>query len=143
VEALRVAELQEYLNAAGSLLRLLDQAQLLGATAAEWQGAPVRLLKFKLTPTLREKDKKYIKQLDATASLWIGADGLPVAAETRVYVKGRAFLVISFESDEREQFQFARAGDRLVTLRHVRDARGSGGGESHAQQTTATLQITP
>ena len=67
--------------------------------------------------------------------------GRPLGAEQRVHVKGRALLVISFQSDQREEYRFAPAGDRLVVVEHVKEGSGSGGGQSGKERTTATLTI--
>ena len=139
--ALSATRLQDYLNGAPNLLRQLDGAELTGEKADTWQGQPARLLSFKLNPHMSERDRKRIKEMDAAAQVWIGGDGVPLAAESHVNVKGRALLVISFESSSKEEFRFAHVGDRLVVIRHVRENSGSGGGEGGSQKTIATLTV--
>jgi hypothetical protein len=141
MDELTASRLNGYLDAAPELLRKLDDAQLVDETAGMWEGQPVRVLTFKLAPHLNERNRKYIKEIEMTAKLWVGADGVPVAAENRSRAKGRALLVISFESSETEEFRFRRAGNRLVVVRHVREASGSGGGENSHQKTTANLTL--
>ena len=46
---------------------------------------------------VEHEDRKVIKELDATAKVWLGTDGLPFAAESSVRLKGRALVVIGFE----------------------------------------------
>lgn len=82
MEGLKALDVAEYLNGSEELLRTLDQAQVLEDRADAWQGKPARLLRLKLTPRLGQEEKKYIKELDATAKVWLGADGVPVAAES-------------------------------------------------------------
>lgn len=109
------------------------------AKADTWQGKPATRLQLKLTPKLSKQNQKYVKEMVATASVWVGGDGLPLAAETQVHMKGRALLVISFEQDQKESFQFARVGNRLVVTRHSQESSGSGGGESGQTKTVVAL----
>jgi len=141
LSALGVTKVNDYLDAGPTLIRTLEHADLLSETAEDWQGKPARVLAYKLNPQLSEKDRKYIKQLDATARIWVGADGTPLAAERQVHVKGRALIVISFESLEKEEYRFAKSGNRLVVVRHVHEQSGSGGGESNQEKTTTELTI--
>jgi hypothetical protein len=141
VDQLGVTTIAGYLNAAPELARMLEQAELLGAKEETWRGQPARKLTFKLSPPLSEQDRKYVKELDATATVWIDAAGRPLGAEQRMHLKGRALLVISFQSDQREEFRFEPAGDRLVVVEHVKEGSGSGGGQSGKERTAATLTI--
>lgn len=141
MDELNATRLNDYLNAAPGMLLKLEQAQLVEEKAGTWQGKPARLLTFKLTPPLSDHDRKYIKELEVTAKVWLGADGIPVAAESRSRMKGRALLVITFESAEDEAFDFARVGNRLVIVRHVKDSHNSGAGENSQQKTTANLSF--
>jgi hypothetical protein len=123
------------------MLRTLDPAEFVEEKAEAWEGQPARRLTFKLTPRLNERTRKMIKELDATVRIWIGADGLPLAAERRMQLKGRAYLVISFESTELETFRFKHTGDRLVVVRHDKESSGSGAGERNQQRTVANLTL--
>lgn len=139
IEGLKAVEVSDYLSGAEELLRTLEQGQLLEEKAEAWQGKPARLLRFKITPKLSKQNQKYVKELVATASVWVGADGLPLAAETQVRMKGRALMVISFEQDQKETFQFTRIGNRLVVTHHAKENSGSGGGEQGQTKTVVTL----
>jgi hypothetical protein len=141
IEGLKAVEVSDYLNGAEELLRTLEQGQLLEEKAEAWQGKPAKRLKFKLTPKLSKQDQKYVKELEASATVWIGADGLPLAAESQTHMKGRALLVISFEQQQKETFQFAHVGNRLVVVNHVRESNGSGGGERGQSKTVVTLRL--
>lgn len=141
--ALSVPQVLTYLNIARDISSVIDGAEVTGEERAELNGQEVRLLTFKLDPKLDAKNRKYIKEIEATARIWIGADGIPLAAERSHRLKGRAMLVISFEAEESERFEFARAGDRLVVTRHSKEGRGSGAGESNKHKSTATLTIAP
>jgi hypothetical protein len=139
IEGLKAIAVSDYLNGAQELLRTLDQGQLVEEKQEAWQGKPAKLLSFKLTPKLSKQNQKYVKELEATAKVWIGADGLPLAAETQMRMKGRALLVISFEQKQQEAFTFARMGNRLVVTHHTQESSGSGGGERGQSKTVVTL----
>jgi hypothetical protein len=139
IEALKAVEVSDYLNGAPELLRTLEQGQLLEDKAEAWQGKPARLLSFKLTPKLSKQNQKYVKELEATAKVWVGTDGMPLAAETQLRMKGRALVVISFEQKEQEFFAFQRVGNRLMVIHHTKESSGSGGGEKGQTKTMVTL----
>jgi len=105
------------------------------------EGHPVHLLAVKLPLPLSDKDKKFVKESGMTVRLWLGPDGLPLAAETKMALKGRALLVISFETTETEEFRFAVIGHRLVVLRRAKETRSSGAGESNSRKSVATLSV--
>lgn len=141
IDGLKPFEIYEYLNIAGSIMEVLNRAELTEEKSDTWQGRPARRLALKLTLPLSEKDRKYIKEVSADATVWLDEEGWPLAAERRLHIKGRAMLVISFEQKESERFEFGRVAGRLVTLRHEKSSEGSGGGESGGRKTVATLQV--
>lgn len=141
LDGLSPTEVMEYLNGADELLRSLDQAQLQDVKQEAWQGRPARMLVLKLTPKMGEREKKYVKQLEATARIWVGADGVPLAAEQRVKMKGRALMVISFESEQKEEFRFAVSGTRLIVIHHQSEQSGSGAGEQGQRKTQMSLTL--
>lgn len=141
MDGLKPTEVHEYLNIAGSLREVLAYAELTEERTDTWQGRPARRLALKLNPPLSKEDRKYVKELTATATLWLDDDGWPIAAERQLVVKGRALLVITFEQNEHESFEFARVGKRLIAVKHDKSSHGSGGGESGGRKTTATLRL--
>lgn len=141
--ALPSNELAAYLDAA-SLLRLqLEGARVLQDRADTLDGAPARLLVLRVDPPLGPRERRYVKQLDATAWLWLGEDGIPRAAERRVSVSGRALLVVTFEQQHRDVYRFELHGDRLVTVRHESERQGSSAGDPHARASLTTLAVEP
>lgn len=133
--------LQEYFNASEQILQDLDQAVLVEDRADTLDGKPARLLAFKLNPKLGAREKKYIKEMDATARIWLDPGGMPLGAEEQVKLKGKAMVVISFQQEQRDEYRFARFGDRLVTVSHTRESSGSGGGESGASRQVTRLSF--
>ena len=138
--SLDVPGIEEYFNSAEKLLQDLDQAKLVEERADTLDGRALRLLTFTLEPRMSQRERKYIKELEATAKVWIDPEGTPVAAEEFMRVKGRAFVVISFKSEQKNEYRFTRVGNRLVTSRHQHDNSGSGGGESSQGKRTTTLK---
>ncbi len=138
---LGATQIYDYLDASGGLLQRLETATLQSEKEDSWQGQPARLLTLKIEPPLSAEDRKMIKQIEATAKVWIAPDGTPLAAESALRLKGRAMVVISFEHSEAERFTFARAGDRLVITSHQRETADNGGGQHQKSKTTATLQL--
>ncbi|BDU74320.1 hypothetical protein [Mesoterricola silvestris] len=131
--------LQNYFDPGPQILQELDGATLLEERPDTLDGRPLKLLSLKLEPRIGARERKYIKELDATAKVWVDAEGTPVAAETRVKVRGKALLVISFRSEQHDAYRFGRVGGRLVTVHHVHESSGSGGGESGQSRKVATL----
>ena len=136
---LGAGKLNSYLNAAPEILQSLEHAKLIEEKADPWQGRPARLLIFTIDVPLSARDKKIVKEANATAKIWVGADGLPLAAERSFSFKGRAMLVITFESSQLEKLEYARVGNRLVVVRHFEEQNSSGAGESGQQKSTAAL----
>lgn len=141
MDSLNVTTLNEYLNASSKLLRNMEHAELTEEKSERWEGQPARLLVFKVTPQLDERSKKYIKEIESGAKVWLTPDGVPLAVESKSHVRGRAMLVISFESDETETFRFAQVGTRLVVTRHEKLVKSSGAGEHGVRNTLATLTL--
>lgn len=139
LEQLSARDLHDYLDAAPKLLKALENASVVSDTQTELNGEKAQLLQLALAPTLSKSDKKYVKDLKASASVWINANGDPVAAEQSVHIKGRAMLVISFEQKSDEQFAFTRVGDRLIVTEHFAKNEGSGGGENGGSETRASI----
>ncbi len=141
IAGLQPLDLWDGLNGAAALSHTLEGAQELDEKAADWEGKPARLLELKLNPGLSRQDRKYVKDMQATAKVWIGPDGTPLAAQTTTRMKGRAFLVISFEQQSQDDYTFERLGQRLVVLRHTAASSGSGAGQQGASRTITTLQV--
>jgi hypothetical protein len=141
IEGMKALTVDDALDGASHLLRTLENAQLVSVQTGAWQGQPARVLQLKLAPRLSQQDRKYVKDFQATAQVWVGADGTPLAAETETNLKGRAFLVISFQQQEHERFRFVRSGNRLIVIHHADESTGSGGGEHGQQKTVVDLTL--
>ena len=128
-------------SAAPGLSRSLDEAVFKAEKADSWSGRPARLLTFTVPVSkVPEQQRKYIKEFDSTLSIWIGADGTPLASATVTNVKGRAFVVVSFEALDENNSTYGVVGDRLMTLRSENHSSSSGAGERGEQRLVKTLQ---
>jgi hypothetical protein len=138
---LRTLSLARVLDAVPELLRDLADAKLLEDRLEIFEGAPRRMLKIEFTPVVPARDRRYVKDVEATARIWLGPDGIPVAAERTVVLHGRIFLIIGFEIEQRDALRFGRSGDRLVVLRQESDSRSSGAGERRDRHARTALTL--
>jgi hypothetical protein len=136
-------DLANRLDAAVSLRDELSRATLIEEKEDQLDGAPARLLVVKLVPSLQARERRYLKELEAIGRIWLGPDGLPLAAEARLHGKGRIFLVITFETEVKQSWRFMRAGDRLVAVRHEDQRRWGGAGEHGERRSSWVLELLP
>ena len=135
------SEMVPMTSAAQSLARNVEEAVFKAEKADTYAGKPARLLTFSVPlAKLSEQQRKYVKEFDSTLSVWIGTDGTPLGCETHTNVKGRAFVVISFEAVDDTSATYAVVGDRLLTLRSENHSVSSGAGEKGEQRVVKTLQ---
>jgi hypothetical protein len=138
---LRTLSLARALDAVPEMLRDLADAKLLEDGMEPFEGVPTRVLKVQFTPVVAARDRRYVKDVEATARIWLGPDGVPVATERNVLLQGRIFLIIGFEIEQKDSFRFGRSGDRLVVLRQESDSRSSGAGERRDRHAVTTLTL--
>ena len=138
---LRTLGLARALDAVPEMLRWLYDARVLEDRVEPFEGAPTRVLLLQVKPAIASRDRKYVKDVEATARVWLGPDGVPLAADRRVLLKGRIFLIITFEIEQRELLRFGRSGDRLVVVRHESDSRSAGAGERRDRHAVTTLSL--
>ena len=131
--------LQEYFDPAPKLLEDLDEATLVEERADTLDGRPCRLLVLKLDPKLPERTRKYVKELDAGIKVWVDAESTPLAMDLHVKVRGKALLVISFATDQHDEYRYAQVAGHLVVVHHLSENTSSGAGESGQTRKVATL----
>lgn len=135
------SEIVPMTSAAPALSRSLDEAQFKAEKPDSWNGKPARLLTFSIPlDKLPSDQRKYVKDFDAVLSVWVAADGTPLASQTHVAVKGRAFVVVSFDAVDQRDTTYAVLGDRLVALRAESRSTSNGAGEHGEQRVVKTLQ---
>jgi hypothetical protein len=138
---LRTLAIARALDAVPEMLRSLYDARVLEDKVEPFEGAPTRVLLLQVKPAIATRDRKYVKDVEATARIWLGPDGVPLAAERRVLLKGRIFLIITFEIEQKESLRFGRSGDRLLVLRHESTYRSAGAGERRDRIAATTLSL--
>jgi hypothetical protein len=142
--AIEYRDVQNALGAAPWLTRQLRRATFKSETAESWNGQAARKLTFELAlGPLTERERKYIKKHEAALEVWIAADGTPLASKLRESVSGRAFIVVSFESRNEDEWAYTVIGDRLVATRHETRNISSGAGERGESKTVLTVQMNP
>ncbi len=132
----------DLLDAAKGLLRALKNANLQEDRTDTWQGHPVRLLVFSLDDMkdMDESERKHLKSYTHTVSVWMSADGVPLAVKSQTDLKG-SFLLISFENHTQLTRTFTRVGDRLVATHEEILDSGAGAGESGESKTVTELKL--
>ena len=138
---LRTLAVARAFDAVPEMLRWLHDAQVLEDKVEPFEGAPTRVLLLQVKPPIAARDRKYVKDVEATARVWLGKDGVPLATERRVLLKGRIFLIITFEIEQKESLRFGRSGDRLVVVRHESDNRSSGAGERRDRRAVTEVSV--
>ncbi len=138
---LRTLALARAIDAVPDLLRDLADARVVDDRVEPFEGAPTRVLTLRITPVVAARDRKYVKEVEATARIWLGPDGVPVASERRVLLKGRIFLVITFEIEQKDVARYLRSGDRLLVARQQSDSRSAGAGERRDRHALTLLSV--
>jgi hypothetical protein len=138
--ALTLNEVAEVLDCSVSLARDLSLAKLVETRAASYQGRPARLLLLNLTPRLSKEARKHVKNAESTMSIWVGEDGLPLAAERTDRTRG-TFLLLGFENVRKQSWAFGRRGNRLFALRHQVEDSASGLGQSFQNRVLSILSV--
>jgi hypothetical protein len=139
---LNSGELRDMTAAAQTLLRALEKAQFKSERNDTWSGKPARVLTFDLgVDKIAEKDRKYVKSFEGRLEVWLDADGTPLASKAHMHAKGSAFLVLSVDVDNDEDYVYAMAGERLVAVRKEVRTKSSGSGDKSEQRTTHTLTL--
>lgn len=135
-------ELRPMIFAARTLSRLVEKSVFKSEKPETYQGKPARLLSFEIPlETLSEKEREFTKKFEATLSVWIGADGTPLASRTVQNSSNRAFVVVSWNQASEEQNVYAQVGERLVTIRKETKGSGSGMGEKGESRAVKTLNL--
>ena len=140
---LRTLALARSLDAVPEMLRSLHDARVLEDKVEPFEGTPTRVLVLQVKPAIASRDRKYVKDIEATARIWLGPDGVPIATDRRVLLKGRIFLVITFETEVKQAWRYARVGDRLVALRHDDERRWEGAGDRGERKSSAVMELIP
>lgn len=138
---LEFTDLRGMSSAAASLAHAVEDAVFLNEVSDQYAGKPVRRLNFEVPlEKLPQRERKYVRELDAKLSVWIAADGTPLASTVRVKASGRAFIVVRFKHFSEEDRVYSVLGDRLLLVRKEERGGASGAGESQEYKTSLSLQ---
>lgn len=129
------------LRAQADLLEELEKATLVGESPEQLEGRPVRRLRLKLNLDLDEDARKHVKRSTMEATLWLGADGLPLAMERRIDLEVRAMLFIKVWTKVDSRYRFLRVQDRLITTEATDAVEGEAMG--HAFKVRVFTKATP
>jgi len=140
VRRVQALQLVDLVNASSMLTTELLNAQLIDVKPSTWRAKPARVISLRLSPKLSKNESKHIKKMDSTLSVWIGDDGVPLAAENKLYVKA-SLMLISFEQNQTEKWEYARAGDRLITVRYEQDQKSDGFGQHNATHVLEVVRL--
>ena len=137
-------ELRGLSEAAPALQHEIEDARFKGESSDAWAGKPARKLVFEgSVDRLPDDDRKYVREFKLQLSIWIAADGTPLASRRRLDLSGRAFVVVSFEHHSERQRGYAVAGDRLVATSDEDKGSARGAGETQEYRTERSLQVLP
>ena len=137
---IRTLSIVAMLDAAATLDSDLLTAQLTDVKASLYHGKTARVLALKLNPKTSKGSSKHMKSLDAHMSIWLGDDGVPVAAERTVTARV-SFMLISIDSTQTENWTYVRVGDRLVATHHDSSQKTDGFGQHNSSQLAEIVSV--
>lgn len=137
---LDVLKVQTSLDASEELLQELEQARFVEEHPAVWRDRATRQLSFKLEPRFPEEERKALKHLEATLTLWITPEGLPLASATSVAFKASRML-ISLEGTQKEERVFQLQNGRLVVTNRTQEESTSAMGDRTRTRTILSLTL--
>jgi hypothetical protein len=142
MDSFEAALMRSLVDQSGPILRELKTATVESDAKETRNGAPLRKLVLKLNRALSESEKKSVKTITTTLSLWLNDAGLPVCSEEKTDLKGSRFF-ISFDSTEANKKSYQVVGDRLVVTQLETSSAWSVpimGSYSHTNKFTVTVQ---
>jgi hypothetical protein len=140
LQVLNLNEISGDLDCAAPLSQDVSLSHIVEVKPATFAGRAARLVVLALPPRLSAEARKHVKTAESRLSIWVGADGTPLAAEKIEHTRGR-FLVLFFESERKQTWTYARKGNRLYATRHEVSDSASGMGQDYRSSTVATLVL--
>ena len=131
------------LRPAAGLLEQLDKARLVEERPETREGQPVRRLKLVLEMKLEAEAKSKLKKAVHEATVWIGADGLPIAMDQQIEIKTRVLLVATIWTKVDIHIRYQRNQGRLLVLEERSDVQGSAMGKSFSTHETTRCRVLP
>lgn len=137
--ALTIFDIMDALDAASLLLDDLSSATVLEETGGAWEGKPATVVRVKVKPSLATKSR-YVGEPVIELTIWIGSDGIPVAAR-RISTFQAGALFVKAGNVRTERWTFAVAGDRLYATRNEQEDNASAVGKKMTRSHTVTYKV--
>jgi hypothetical protein len=134
---------KDMLHPAEDLLEQLAKARLVEEKPEAHEGRPARRLKLAMDLDLDAEARATLKQADHTATVWIGADGLPLAMNHHIEIRARVLLFASVWTKVDIQRRFQRAQNRLLLLEEQAEVQGSALGKTFGGHDTRRCSVVP
>jgi hypothetical protein len=136
-------DFQEILHPSEGLLELLEKARLLEDRPDTWEGRPARRLKLGLDLDLDPEARSHVKQAVHEATVWLGADHLPLAMDQHLELKLRVLLLANIWTKVDITRKFQRAQNRLLVLEEQAKAQGTAMGKAFSSLETTRCTLLP
>jgi hypothetical protein len=130
IAAASALRLEQTINYAPSLLKVLAIAELRGERSDTYQGKPARVLDIAVPEADPEDEKISMKENSRLLQVWLGEDHLPLAMTITRKVRARVMVFLSVESSSREEIGFGILANRLVLLKREEHGSTQGPGNS-------------
>jgi len=137
--ALTIFDIIDALDAASMLVDDLSDATLLDEKNAPHNGKPATMVRVKVKPSLATQSR-FVAEPRIELKIWVGADGIPVAAE-RVSNYSAGVLFVKLDNTRTEHWDFAVHGDRLYATSNHEDNEATAVGK-HINS-SRTVSYTP
>ena len=140
--ALDAGEALNLLDAAEPLRLSLDKATLIEDKTLTYRGQPAHRLFVQLDLKLPEEGRKAAKSVSANLTLWVGADGVPLAADRDLRIRFSKFF-LSYNVREHAVREYQIAAGHLIVTHTVQESYGSGLGHVEESHSTISLKLLP
>ena len=142
-EDINISEIQNLIAVHEVLIRQLKNAKLVNQSDSRYKEQDAVLLEFDVPPNMSKQQKKYIKKFSSELRLWLNENGLPLASEMHLKLKGRAFMVVSFQLENSETIEYRVYQNRLLSVLKESYSKNSGTSESGETRSVTTLSVLP
>lgn len=140
LSALEADEALNLLDAADPLRLSLDKATLLEDKPVTYRSQPAHRLFVQLDLKLPEEGRKAAKSTSANLTLWVNADGVPLAADRDIRIRFSKFF-LSYTVHEHAVREYQMVNGHLVVMHTVQESYGSGLG--HVEESHSSITVKP
>jgi len=133
-------QVEHIVSAAPMLLHELDGAKSPTVTSAQLDGSPVQVLTVTVPLKVSKKDSSNVKDYQGVMTIWINAQGMPLAYQQTFHAKFCKFL-FCVTVDEVRNGKLQAYDGRLVAMSYTDEHKQSGMGQDMDTKTTYTLSM--